>query len=184
MPLILLKNQKKTLILLNSSLKLISLKCSMLIDNILVLLGRRVLNRQSAFLWVPTVLLFSSTCSFTLARQTSYKGFYRKTKRSYITFCYRWCPFTNLSHWACNKGYSYICFMPWPRNWQQRPLKSKTLRQKRWFQFSHCEHSTTSFVNTLHEIRSKSKYLKTNDLELTGRKNTVSDLMTLRVLPL
>jgi hypothetical protein len=61
-----------------------------------------------------------------------------------FTFCYRWCPFTNLSHWACNKGYSYICFIPWPtpRNWQWRPLKSKTLRQKRWFQFSHCEHST------------------------------------------
>jgi hypothetical protein len=39
-------------------------------------------NRQSAYLWVQTVLLFSPTCSFIRMRQTSYMGFSRKTKRS------------------------------------------------------------------------------------------------------
>ena len=28
---------------------------------------------------------------------------------------------------------------PQPRNWQRGAAKSETLRQKRWFQFSHCE---------------------------------------------
>jgi hypothetical protein len=35
------------------------------------------------YLWVQTVLLFSATCSFTRMRHNSYKGFSRKTKRSY-----------------------------------------------------------------------------------------------------
>ena len=39
-------------------------------------------NRQSAYLWVQTVLLFSPTCSFIRMRQTSYRGFSRKTKRN------------------------------------------------------------------------------------------------------
>jgi hypothetical protein len=39
-------------------------------------------NRQSAYLWVQTVLLFSPTCSFIRIRQTSYRGFSKKTKRS------------------------------------------------------------------------------------------------------
>ena len=39
-------------------------------------------NRQSAFLWVQTVLLFYPTCSFICTRQTSYRGVLRKTKRS------------------------------------------------------------------------------------------------------
>jgi len=37
-------------------------------------------NRQSVFLWVPTVLLFSLTSSF--IRMSSYRGFSRKTKSS------------------------------------------------------------------------------------------------------
>ena len=36
------------------------------------------LNRQSAYLWVQTVLLFSPTCSFIRMRQTSCIGFSRK----------------------------------------------------------------------------------------------------------
>ena len=32
-------------------------------------------NRQSAYLWLQTVLLFSPTCSFIRMRQTSYRGF-------------------------------------------------------------------------------------------------------------
>jgi hypothetical protein len=40
-------------------------------------------NRQSAYIWVPTVLVFSLTCSFIRMRQISYKGFSRKTKRGY-----------------------------------------------------------------------------------------------------
>ena len=39
-------------------------------------------NRHSAYLWVQTVLLFSPTCSFISTRQTSYRGFSRKMKRS------------------------------------------------------------------------------------------------------
>ena len=39
-------------------------------------------NRQSAYLWVQTVLLFSPTCFFIRTRQTSYRGFSRKMKRS------------------------------------------------------------------------------------------------------
>jgi len=39
-------------------------------------------NRQSAYLWLQTVLLFSPTCVFISTRQTSYRGFCRKTKRS------------------------------------------------------------------------------------------------------
>jgi hypothetical protein len=34
------------------------------------------------FLWVSTVLLFSPTCFFISPRQISYRGFWRKTKRS------------------------------------------------------------------------------------------------------
>ena len=51
-------------------------------------------NRQSAYLWVQAVLLFSPTCSFIRMRQTSYRGFSRKTKRSYpdplISFTFRY----------------------------------------------------------------------------------------------
>ena len=39
-------------------------------------------NRQLSCLWVQIVLLFSSTCSVICMRQTSYRGFSRKTKRS------------------------------------------------------------------------------------------------------
>jgi hypothetical protein len=39
-------------------------------------------NRQSAYIWAQTVLLFSPTCSFIRMRQTSYRGFSRTTKRS------------------------------------------------------------------------------------------------------
>ena len=53
-----------------------------LIDSIFVIFGGRVFNRQSAYLWVQTVLLFSPTCSFIRMRQTSYRGFSRKTKRN------------------------------------------------------------------------------------------------------
>jgi hypothetical protein len=54
-----------------------------LIDNIYLLCLMDVFfNRQSAYLWVQTVLLFSPTCSFIRMRQTSYRGFSRKTKRS------------------------------------------------------------------------------------------------------
>ena len=40
------------------------------------------LTRQSAYLWVQIVLLFSPICSFIRMRQTSYRGFSRKTKRN------------------------------------------------------------------------------------------------------
>jgi hypothetical protein len=52
-------------------------------------------NRQSAYLWVQTVLLFSLIYSFIRMRQTSYKGFSRKTKRSRSGFFFtnKICPF-------------------------------------------------------------------------------------------
>ena len=52
-----------------------------LIDNIFVILGGCVFNRQSAYLWVQTVLLFSPTCSFIRSRQISYRGFSRKNEK-------------------------------------------------------------------------------------------------------
>jgi len=39
-------------------------------------------NRLSAYIWVQIVLLFLPTCSFIRIRQTSYRGFSRKTKRN------------------------------------------------------------------------------------------------------
>ena len=43
-------------------------------------------NRQSTYLWVQTVLLFSQTCIFIRMRHTSYMGFSIKTKN--VTFLY------------------------------------------------------------------------------------------------
>ena len=54
----------------------------LLIDNTFAMFGERVFNNQSAYLWVQTVFLFSPTYSFIRMRQTSYRGFSRKTKRS------------------------------------------------------------------------------------------------------
>jgi hypothetical protein len=53
-----------------------------LIDNIFAMFGGRVFQ-QTIGIWVPTVLVFSLTCSFIRMRQISYKGFSRKTKRGY-----------------------------------------------------------------------------------------------------
>jgi hypothetical protein len=52
-----------------------------LIDNIFAMFGERVFQ-QLTYLWVQTVLLFTPTCSFIRMRQTSYRGFSRKTKIS------------------------------------------------------------------------------------------------------
>jgi hypothetical protein len=38
-------------------------------------------NRQSAYLWVQIVPLFSPTCSFIRMRQTSYRGFKKKEQK-------------------------------------------------------------------------------------------------------
>jgi len=48
-----------------------------LIDNTYIMFGGRVFNRQSTFLWV---LSFSPTYSVIRRRETSYRGFSRKTK--------------------------------------------------------------------------------------------------------
>jgi hypothetical protein len=55
-----------------------------LIDNIfnLLCLSDIFFNRQSAYICIQTVFLFSPTCSFIRTRQTSYRDFSRKTKRS------------------------------------------------------------------------------------------------------
>jgi hypothetical protein len=45
--------------------------------------------------------------------------------------------------WICIASlFSFVtCFVPWPtpRNRQWGSVKNETLRQRRWFQFSHCE---------------------------------------------
>ena len=70
-------------ILPKSSLKLISSTCSSFwLKTYLLCLVDVFFNRQSAYLWVQTVLLFSPTCFFIRMRQTSYRGFSRKTERS------------------------------------------------------------------------------------------------------
>jgi hypothetical protein len=74
---------KTPLILPKSSLRLISSTCSSFwLTTYWLCLVDVFFNRQSAYLWVQTVLLFSPTCSFIRMRQTSYRGFSRKTKRS------------------------------------------------------------------------------------------------------
>jgi len=50
--------------------------------NLFFMFGGRVFNRQSVYLWVQTVLLFSPICSCIRMRQTSYWVFSRKIKRS------------------------------------------------------------------------------------------------------
>jgi len=66
-----------------SSLKLISSTCSSFwLTTYLLYLVDVFFNRQSPYLWVQTVLLFSPTCSLIRMRQTSYRSFSRKTKRS------------------------------------------------------------------------------------------------------
>jgi len=69
-----------------------------LIDNILCLLDV-FFNIHSTIIFVPIVLLFSTTCSVIRTRQTSYRCFSRKTKKAspILSFHfpqYRWCPFT------------------------------------------------------------------------------------------
>ena len=49
-----------------------------------------VFNRQSAYLWVQTVLPFSPTCAFIRMRHTSYRGFSRKMKRSSFNFMFHY----------------------------------------------------------------------------------------------
>ena len=48
---------------------------------VFVMFAGRVLQ-QTVGIWVKTVLLFSPTCSFLQMRETSHRGFSRKTKRS------------------------------------------------------------------------------------------------------
>ena len=77
-----LKKKKNTQILPNISLKLIIKILEFLIDNIFVMFGGRVFQQTvEIYLWVQPVPLFSLTCSFIRMRQTSYRGFSRKTKK-------------------------------------------------------------------------------------------------------
>jgi hypothetical protein len=72
-----------TVILPKRSLKLISsTSSSFFIDNIFVIFSGRFFNKHTTYRWVQTVFLFSLTCSFIRMRQTSYRGFTSKAKRS------------------------------------------------------------------------------------------------------
>ena len=76
---------KKTLILPKSSLKLISSTCSSFwLTTYLLCLVDVFFNRQSAYIWLQTVLLFSLICSFIRMRQTSYRGWSFKFTFHYI----------------------------------------------------------------------------------------------------
>ena len=77
------KKKKNTLILPKSSLKLILSNClSFWLTTYLLCLLDLFFNRQSAYLWIHTVLLLSLTYSFIRTRQTSYRGFSRKFIKS------------------------------------------------------------------------------------------------------
>ena len=72
-----------TLILPKHSLKLISSTCSSFwLTTYLLSLVIDCFQQTDAYLWVQTVFLFSLTCSFVRMRQTSYRGFSSKAKRS------------------------------------------------------------------------------------------------------
>jgi hypothetical protein len=76
-------HKKSFLILLISSLKLISSNClSFRLTTHLLCLVDVFFNRESAYLWVQTVL-FALTCFVIRRRITSYRGFSRKTERIY-----------------------------------------------------------------------------------------------------
>jgi hypothetical protein len=54
-----------------------------LIDNIFVMFGGRVFQQQTVgYLWIQTDLLLAGFSPFIPMRQTSYRGFSRKTKIS------------------------------------------------------------------------------------------------------
>ena len=75
--------EKKTLILPKGSLKLISTCPSFFYwQRICYLWWTCFLTENRAYLWVQTVLIFSPNCSFIRMRETSYRGFPRKTKKS------------------------------------------------------------------------------------------------------
>ena len=56
-------------------------KCSLKLISYFFSLVDVFLNRQSAYLWLQTVLLFSSICYFMRVRQTSYRVFLTKNEK-------------------------------------------------------------------------------------------------------
>jgi hypothetical protein len=110
-------------------------------------------NRQSAYLWLQTVLLFSPSCSFIRMRQISYRGFSRKTKwklaRSFkFTFHYidgvlslnnsRFVDCVDLIY-PIELEIKDTTDTHMSASYLDLYLNLETLRQKRWFQFSNCE---------------------------------------------
>jgi hypothetical protein len=130
------------------------------IDNIFVMFGERVFQQTvdipmgtNCAPLLADLFLYSYEADFIqeLLRKNE-----KKLARSFnFTFRYiddvfslnnsRFGDFVDPSiHWAWNKRdyiYRYVCFITWPgpRNWQGGAVQNETLRQKRWFQFSHCE---------------------------------------------
>ena len=62
---------KKNNLILPKSSDIINM-LAFLIGKVFAMFSGCVFNRQSAYLWVQTVFLFSSACSFIRMRQTSY----------------------------------------------------------------------------------------------------------------
>ena len=88
-----------TLILPTSYLKLIASTYSCLwLATYLLCLVDVSYNRQVVYLWIQFVLLFSPTCFCIPMRETSYRGFSRKTKKASPILeidvpLYTWIPF-------------------------------------------------------------------------------------------
>jgi hypothetical protein len=74
------KKKKKLILPKNSLILIINMLEFLLI--FLLCLVHVFFNRQSAYMWAQTVLLFSPTYFFICIRQDSHSGFSRKTKRS------------------------------------------------------------------------------------------------------
>jgi len=53
-----------------------------LIDNIFVMFNACVCQQKVAFVWIPDVLFFSSTCSFIYMMMNSCREFYFSRKRN------------------------------------------------------------------------------------------------------
>ena len=87
-------------------------------------------NRQSAYLWVQTVLLFSLTCSFIRMRHFTFRYINDVLSLNISRFGDFVDGIYPIELEMKDTTYTtYVCFTQW------REVKNKTLRQKRWFNF-------------------------------------------------
>ena len=130
--------------------------------------NRRIFNTHLVFLWVPTVLHFSSTCSFIRTMQTSYRGFWRKTLFfRYIDHVFSlkkvWglCG-AHLSHWALKlRIQSYLDLHP--------HIDSEgCLRMKLCYKREDCTFLFWTFYCLLHSWTYHRIFNKNNEIDSTS----------------